>query len=35
MPAVEKKGLRPLAFAEYKASADQVADAARTQESKS
>lgn len=35
MPAVEKKGQRPLAFAEYKASADQVADAARTQESKS
>lgn len=35
MPAAEKKGLRPLAFAEYKASADQVADAARTQGSKS
>lgn len=35
MPRAEKKGLRPLAFAEYKASADQVADAARTQGSKS
>ncbi|WP_230941069.1 hypothetical protein [Burkholderia thailandensis] len=35
MPRAEKKGLRPLAFAEYKASADQVADAARTQGSQS
>ncbi|ABC36103.1 putative gp38 [Burkholderia thailandensis E264] len=35
MPAAERKGLRPLTFTEYKASADQVADAARTQESKS
>ncbi|AOJ81174.1 hypothetical protein WS86_11510 [Burkholderia savannae] len=35
MPGAEKKGLRPLAFAEYKASADQVADAARTQGSQS
>ncbi|MBF3885791.1 hypothetical protein ISG07_20595 [Burkholderia pseudomallei] len=35
MPAAERKGLRPLTFTEYKASADQVADAARTQGSKS
>ncbi|KWZ43442.1 hypothetical protein WS72_11615 [Burkholderia savannae] len=34
MPGVEKKGLRPLAFAEYKASADQVADAAHAQGSR-